>query len=110
MKTKKKRSLQKRENFSGYCFIMPWLLGFFIFTLIPMIFSAVLSLCEWDIVTGLSTIKFVGIDNYKNLFADAKFWQSLKVTFKFCIITIPCYQLISLLIAFLLTLDRRAHV
>lgn len=105
MKTKKKRSLQKRENFSGYCFIMPWLLGFFIFTLIPMIFSAVLSLCEWDIVTGLSTIKFVGIDNYKNLFADAKFWQSLKVTFKFCIITIPCYQLISLLIAFLLTLD-----
>lgn len=86
-------------------FIMPWLLGLFLFTLIPMIFSAVLSLCEWNIVTGTSTIQFVGLENYKNLFADPKFWQSLKVTFQFCLITIPCYQIISLLIAFLLTLD-----
>jgi len=75
------------------------------FTLIPMVFSAVLSLCEWDIVTGLSTIEFVGFDNYKGLWNDPKFWQSLKVTFKFCLITIPCYQVASLMIAFLLTLD-----
>lgn len=105
MKRNKKGSKQKRENVSGYLFVMPWILGLFLFTLIPMIFSAILSLCKWDIVTGLSTIEFVGLDNYTSLFEDAKFWQSLKVTFKFCLITIPCYQLTSLLIAFLLTLD-----
>ena len=103
--SKKKNSIQRRQNIQGYAFIMPWLLGLFLFTLIPMIFSAALSLCNWNIVTGPSTIKFVGFDNYTRLFADPKFWQSLKVTFKFCLITIPCYQIISLLIAFLLTLD-----
>lgn len=101
----KKSGVNKKRNMQGYMFIMPWLLGLFLFTLIPMIFSAVLSLCEWNIVTGTSTIQFVGLENYKNLFADPKFWQSLKVTFQFCLITIPCYQIISLLIAFLLTLD-----
>lgn len=105
MKKPKMGLMQKRENISGYLFVMPWILGLFLFTLIPMIFSAILSLCKWDIVTGLSTIEFVGLENYQNLFEDAKFWQSLKVTFKFCLITIPCYQIISLLIAFLLTLD-----
>lgn len=103
--SKKKNSIQRRQNIQGYAFIMPWLLGLFLFTLIPMIFSAALSLCNWNIVTGTSTIKFVGFDNYTRLFGDPKFWQSLKVTFKFCLITIPCYQIISLLIAFLLTLD-----
>lgn len=103
--SKKKNSIQRRQNIQGYAFIMPWLLGLFLFTLIPMIFSAALSLCNWNIVTGTSTIKFVGFDNYTRLFVDPKFWQSLKVTFKFCLITIPCYQIISLLIAFLLTLD-----
>lgn len=104
-KNKKTWSVQKRENVYGYVFTMPWILGFFLFTLIPMLFSAVLSLCDWNVVTGLSTIKFIGLENFKKLFHDPKFWQSLKVTFKFCLITIPCYQIASLLIAFLLTLD-----
>lgn len=98
---------EKRENRTGYAFVMPWILGFFLFTIIPMIFSAILSLCEWDIVTGLSTIKFTGFNNFAELFQDPKFWQSLKVTFRFCLITIPCYQIISLLIAFLLTMNGK---
>lgn len=105
IKKRKKSPAQRKQNMQGYGYIMPWLLGFFLFTLIPMIFSAFLSLCQWDIVTGTSSIKFVGFDNYKELFHDPKFWQSLKVTFKFALITIPCYQIISLLIAFLLTLN-----
>ena len=57
--------VQSRENRNGYLFVMPWILGFFLFTLLPMVFSAILSLCEWDIVTGLSTIEFVGLENFK---------------------------------------------
>ncbi|MCI8354885.1 MAG: sugar ABC transporter permease [Lachnospiraceae bacterium] len=97
--------VQSRENRNGYLFIMPWILGFFLFTLLPMVFSAILSLCEWDIVTGLSTIEFVGLENFTSMFKDPKFWQSLKVTFKFCLITIPCYQIASLFVAFLLAMD-----
>ena len=102
---KSKRTIaQKRENRYGYAFVMPWILGLFIFTLVPMIFSAVLSVCEWDIVTGLKTIKFVGLDNFKRLTVDPDFKKSLIVTFKFCLISIPFYQIISLGIALLLNM------
>ena len=97
--------VQSRENRNGYLFVMPWILGFFLFTLLPMVFSAILSLCEWDIVTGLSTIEFVGLENFTGMFKDPKFWQSLKVTFKFCLITIPCYQIVSLFVAVVRAMD-----
>ena len=94
----------RRQNRYGYGFIAPWLVGLFVFTLIPMLFSLVLSFCKWDIVTGLSTIKFVGIQNFSKLFTDKKFYKALEVTFKFCLISIPFYQIASLMIAMLLNM------
>lgn len=98
---------QKKDNKYGYMFVLPWILGFFLFTLIPMIFSAVLSFCDWDIVTGLSTVDFIGVKNYTKLFKDPDFYQSLKVTFTFCLISIPFYQIMSLIIALLLNMRIR---
>lgn len=94
----------RRQNRYGYGFIMPWLIGLFVFTLIPMIFSLVLSFCKWDIVTGLSTIKFIGFQNFEKIFADKKFYKAMEVTFKFCLISIPFYQIASLLVAMLLNM------
>lgn len=94
----------RRQNRYGYGFIMPWLIGLFVFTLIPMAFSLVLSFCKWDIVTGLSTIKFIGFQNFEKIFADKKFYKALEVTFKFCLISIPFYQIASLLVAMLLNM------
>lgn len=102
-----KSSEHKRENRYGYLCVMPWIMGFFVFTLIPMIFSAVLSFCQWDIVTGLSTVEFIGLENYIDLFHDPDFYQALKVTFLFCLISIPFYQIMSLLIALLLNMRIR---
>lgn len=93
-----------RQNRIGYGFIMPWLIGLFVFTLIPMLFSLVLSFCKWDIVKGLSTIEFVGFQNFTKIFNDKKFYKALEVTFKFCLISIPMYQICSLLIAMLLNM------
>lgn len=98
---------EKRANRYGYLCVLPWILGFFLFTMIPMLFSAVLSLCDWDIVTGLSTVEFVGTKNYTRLFKDPDFYQALKVTFKFCLISIPFYQIMSLAIALLLNMRIR---
>lgn len=103
-KTKKIDSKTKKENCAGYLYIMPWLIGFFAFTLIPMIFSLVLSLCKWDIVTGLSSIEFIGIQNFKTMVDDRKFWKALEVTFKYCAIAIPVNQIAALLIALLLNM------
>lgn len=97
----------RREGRWGYAFIMPWLLGFFIFTLIPMLFSAVLAFCKWDIVTGINTIQFIGGKNFTELFSDDKFYKSLEVTFKFCLVSIPFYQIMTLIIALLLNTKVR---
>lgn len=97
-------NMTRRQNRYGYGFIMLWLIGLFVFTLIPMLFSLFLSFCKWDIVTGLSTIQFIGLENFQKIFDDRKFYKALEVTFKFCLISIPFYQIASLLVAMLLNM------
>ena len=97
-------NMTRRQNRYGYGFIMLWLIGLFVFTLIPMLFSLFLSFCKWDIVTGLSTIKFIGLENFQKIFDDSKFYKALEVTFKFCLFSIPFYQIASLLVAMLLNM------
>lgn len=95
---------EMRQNRYGYAFISPWLLGLFLFTLVPMLFSLFLSFCKWDIVSGISTIKWIGFENYTKIFADKKFYKALEVTFRYCLISIPAYQIVSLLVAMLLNM------
>lgn len=97
-------NMTRRQNRYGYGFIMLWLIGLFVFTLIPMLFSLFLSFCKWDIVTGLSTIQFIGLENFRKIFDDSKFYKALEVTFKFCLISIPFYQIASLLVTMLLNM------
>ena len=51
-----------------------------------------------------STIKWIGFENYTKIFADKKFYKALEVTFRYCLISIPAYQIISLLVAMLLNM------
>ena len=67
-----------------YFFISPFFLGFAIFSLLPIAFSLYLSLAQWS---GMSAIKFVGLDNFAILFKDPKFWNALRVSF---VITVVC--------------------
>ncbi|MBW7456744.1 carbohydrate ABC transporter permease [Paenibacillus sepulcri] len=92
---------------TGYLFILPWLLGLVIFTLGPMIFSLVLSFSKWDVITGVESIQFVGWDNFKAIFHDDLFYQSLKVTFIFALVSVPLFQIMSILVAVLLNMRSR---
>ena len=96
-----------RSERAGYLFILPWFLGLLIFTLGPMLFSLVLSFSKWDIITGIGSIEFVGLDNFKAIFHDELFYQSLKVTFIFALVSVPLYQVVSILIALLLNMRTR---
>ncbi|WP_145131540.1 carbohydrate ABC transporter permease [Paenibacillus sp. Y412MC10] len=96
-----------RSEGAGYLFILPWFLGLLLFTLGPMLFSFVLSFSKWDIITGIGSIEFVGLDNFKAIFHDELFYQSLKVTFIFALVSVPLYQIVSLLIALLLNMRTR---
>lgn len=84
-----------------YLFILPWIIGFLVFTLGPLIFSLIMSLYNWP-VTSAPT--FVGFDNYIKMFTDdPQFYKSLMITFKFAIIFVPLNLIIALILALLIT-------
>lgn len=92
---------------AGYWFIMPWFVGLLLFTIGPMLFSLLLAFSKWDIITGVKSIEWVGLDNFKTMFHDELFYQSLKVTFIFALVSVPLYQAASLLIALMLNMRNK---
>lgn len=98
---------KSNSEWSGYLFILPWLLGLVLFTVGPMLFSLLLAFSKWDIITGVKSIEWVGLDNFKAIFQDELFFQSLKVTFVFALISVPLYQIFSLFAAMLLNMRTR---
>ena len=99
-RTKSRSSAKNLLRF--FLWISPWLFGFVVLTLIPLIGSLYISFTEWKIV---SDPVWVGWKNYADLFADQYFLQSLKVTFTYCAITIPVTMVLSLVTAMLLNGD-----
>ena len=79
--------LRRREALLGYTYISPWVIGFLIFTLFPMVATLVFTFT--NISLSDAPVKFVGLDNYTTLFKDAQVWKSLGVTLKFALISLP---------------------
>jgi multiple sugar transport system permease protein len=93
-------SLLRREAIDGYLFISPWIVGFLVFTLGPMLFSLYASLCDWDM---LHTPRFIGLANYATMFGhDFRFAKSLSVTLLYSAMALPLGVTASLGIAILL--------
>ncbi|HBG15941.1 MAG TPA: sugar ABC transporter permease [Firmicutes bacterium] len=106
--TLKPRTSQKqrwRQWVAGYLMILPNLLGFLIFMLIPIISTVVLGFTKWDLV---NIPQWVGIANYKNLFGDRIFWLSFKKTIWFTLLNVPIQSFLALLVAVLLNRKLRA--
>ena len=95
----RRRSLAADEEAHFYLFISPWLIGFLLFTLGPIVASLALSFTRYNIVRAP---QFTGIENYRLLSADSLFWQSLKVTFTYVIFAVPVGIAGSLLLATIL--------
>ncbi len=94
-----KRRRKFKDNLVAYSFIMPNLLGFAMFTLIPMAFSMVLALMHWD---GANVVTWVGLENFKELLDDDTFRIALINTFYYVIGTVPLTMAASLGLALLL--------
>ncbi|WP_243076450.1 carbohydrate ABC transporter permease [Microbacterium sp. SS28] len=76
-----------RETLTGYGFLIPWLIGFFGLTLVPMVYSLYLSFTSYNI---FSPPKWVGFENYIRLFTkDPNFIQSAQITLVYVLIGTP---------------------
>jgi multiple sugar transport system permease protein len=78
-------------------FLTPWLLGFFLLTLTPLVASLYLSFTDYAL---LSPPRWIGLDNYVEMFTgDPRYITSLKVTLRFVLISVPCKLALALLVA-----------
>ena len=96
----------RREAVVFYLTISPWLIGFWIFTVVPMVISLYLSFTSWNVLTAP---QWIGFKNYVDMFTnDPDFYQSLKVTLLFTVTSVPLQMLVALLLAVLLNQATRA--
>ena len=95
-----KNNPKKKKVFNqGYLYILPWFLGFAIFGLFPICLSLYMSFTDWPII---GTAKWVGLKNYVNLFSDEKFLESLYVTIRYGLISVPLTMAASCTVALVL--------
>jgi multiple sugar transport system permease protein len=99
-KTIKPISLRRRESLWGYLFISPWIIGFLLLTVGPMIASLIFSFSDYNIISPPTNF---GLSNYIKLFTnDPDFWHSLGITATFAVIAIPLNLVFGFMLAFLL--------
>lgn len=97
--TKQKRAVKR--NLTGYSFILPNLIGYTLFILVPVLFSFVLSVMEWD-GSQANPMEFVGLNNFIQLTKDSSFKIAFANSIKYVIMVVPITIVLSLLIAVLL--------
>lgn len=100
----KKRKF-KQEWFWAYVFIAPMVIGTLIFGIVPILYSAGLSLMKWD---GLGEKTFNGLTNFVNLMQDEKFRYEIRNTLVYTIAVVPITLMLSLGVANLLNKGLQA--
>ncbi len=101
----RRRALPRAFGFTGrdltaYLFLGPWLIGFVVFTLGPVLASLYLSFTKFDLLTAPV---WIGAENYVRMFTgDYRFYQALKVTFTYLLFEVPLKLAFALLIATML--------
>ena len=90
------------KNYTGLLLIMPFIIGFVLFTLYPFVSSFIMGMTDYD---GINKPSFTGFENYVNMFSDEDFLKAVGVTLKYTLILVPLKLLVSLLTALLLSAE-----
>jgi multiple sugar transport system permease protein len=88
-------------------FLAPSLIGLATFILYPILSSFWLAFQDWNL---LSPPRFIGLENFRELFADASFWQALRYTLTFIVIYLPSVFVLGLLLAIFLNQKVRGMI
>lgn len=101
-------ALTRQQRNWGFFFLLPWLIGFFGFQLLPIVFTLFLSFTDYHGTSEfkLGNFNFVGLQNYQKLFTDPIALPAMGVTLKFALIGIPLGLIVPLLFALLVNSKR----
>jgi multiple sugar transport system permease protein len=96
--------ISRKEQRAGFLFASPWLLGMVLFVAGPILASVLLSFTNWNLI---SSPRWVGLENYRDMLEDHNFWQSIRVTLFYSALAVPLYLVAGLALALLL--NQRAR-
>ncbi|HWB53397.1 MAG TPA: sugar ABC transporter permease [Tepidisphaeraceae bacterium] len=101
---------QERSNFfKGIAFLSPWLVGFAVFTAIPIGLSLYYSFCDYALTSPRHLPLWIGLSNYRQLWHDQLFWKSLGCTLYYAAMALPAGLLVSLGLALMLNANIRGQ-
>lgn len=98
-KKRKRSTLAAKEERVAYLFLLPWILGIVLLLMGPMTASVFISMTKWNL---FSPPQWIGFENYQNMFQDPDFYNSLGVTLKYMLMSVPLYSVASLALSLLL--------
>lgn len=90
---------KKKGNAIGYLFLLPWLVGLFVFTAGPVIASLYLSFTNYNL---LGAPGWIGLQNFQEMFHDPQWWDAVRVTFVYVVLSVPLKLAAALVVALLL--------
>ena len=97
--------LRRAEARAGWSFIAPWVVGFLVFTAVPMVASLYLSFTEYDV---LRPPRSVGLENYRELATDPRLRLALWNSFLYTALYVPLSVALALGLALMLDRVTRA--
>ncbi len=89
----------QKQGYWGYIFTLPFIINVLVFLLFPIVFSAYISFTQYDL---FNAPRWVGLDNWVNMFKKEEFWISMRNVFYFALIFVPMQTATAFLVAFLL--------
>jgi multiple sugar transport system permease protein len=87
---------QRRDGRTAWIFLTPWVLGILLVTAGPLLASLYLSFTRYNL---LSAPKWVGLQNFKTLFADPNFGSATRVTLVYVVVSVPVVLILALALA-----------
>jgi ABC-type sugar transport system permease subunit len=100
-KPKRTRGLERQQRLWGWVFLSPWIIGFLLFTAIPIGASLLFTFMNFSLASD-DGMTFVGLQNWQRLFSDPIALTALGVTLRFALIAVPFGILVPLGMAALL--------
>ncbi|MCZ2815266.1 carbohydrate ABC transporter permease [Modestobacter sp. VKM Ac-2984] len=94
------RARRRRSGrLTPYLFLAPWFAGLLFITAGPIAASAYLSFTDYSLI---GAPEWIGLDNFQRMFDDPRFYQSLKVTFIYVVVSVPLQLAFALFLAMIL--------
>lgn len=99
------QAFKRKDNVAGFVLLLPWLFGFLLMWLIPMLISIYYSMTDFNL---LNTPKFIGLQNYIRVFTqDKTFIKAMSVTFTYVVLLVPLRLAFALWVAMILNQKRK---